>query len=166
MLVLAALASACASNSPLAPADPVPLSLAAGTYQLRIFTQTSETAPGFPSYVCLSIGNGPIPVAQSIALTVNVMQESGGWRVRTESGSLVIQLTVLGDTLTGTMQGQASVEDRSVVIGESPQHLTTASVVASADPSAFKGDIQGSVLFLGPNGSQSCSSNGWSLTPH
>jgi outer membrane lipoprotein SlyB len=113
--------------------------------------------------VCMTIGSRP--TADSVALTVDVAREGAQWAARALDGTLRLRVDERAGSLVGTLEGQATAGGITVTIGDGSGAPATAAVTATAGPEAFTGRIEGAVLFAGPGGSQSCSDNGWSLTP-
>lgn len=165
-LLLLAVSAGCGGGSPAAPAAPALVSLDAGRYTLRIFTQpsTHQTQNGVtPStFVCLIIGSRPS--GESVSMPVDVARDGARWSVRTlADGSLRMRLEQLPGAVSGTLEGQASANGVTVTIGDSPQHLSPATVQGVPNTWSIAGEVSGDVTFSGAGGSQSCSSNGWSL---
>ena len=166
LLVLLTTTVACGGRSPLDPEGSQALSLAAGRYRLHIFTGSrTQVANGVPftTSLCLTIGSRSS--GDSIALTVDVAREDARWAARALDGTLRLRLDERSGSLSGTLEGQAAAGGVTVTIGDGSGAPATATVTATAGPSSFNGTIDGDVLFSGPGGSQSCSDNGWSLTP-
>ena len=166
LLVLLTAAAACGGGSPLAPEGPQRLSLSAGSYRLHIFTEPRHhvvNGVSMSTWVCLTIGSRP--TASSVALTVDVAREGAQWTARALDGTLRLRLDAVPGNLFGTLEGQATAGGITVTIGDGSGAPATATVTATAGPTSFHGRIDGGVQFSGPGGSQSCSDNGWSLTP-
>ena len=167
MLALLTLTWGCGAGAPLAPEPPETLSLTAGRYFLRIFTlPTRHTVNGTSTMVFVCLGINMSADGASIGLPVDVAPNGARWTGRAAGGgTLALQLDATRGGLAGTIEGQAAVDDWVVTIGDRPDAASSAFVTATAGPSSFSGDIQGPVLFSRGGGSQSCSDNGWSLTP-
>lgn len=165
-LLLLAAAAGCGSGSPTSPGTPATVSLEAGRHTLRIFTKTTThlgpAGERFEAWVCVGIGIRPD--GASVSLPVDVERDGEGWTVRVvPDGALWMRLADTPGSLHGTLEGQASAGDVTVTIGDSPQHFSPATVSGAAGSWSFEGDISGHVTFSRGGGSQSCSSNGWSL---
>jgi len=153
------------ASTPAAPTSAAGLNLVDGTYRLTLSMSSSGEPTCNNNGVCLTVslcGGGANPPSLRPVITMARLERIGDQitlRAEDPSSTLVFDLRIAGNALSGTASGQLREGALQIVVGEGHAAIATGLVL----PTAVTGKLDGQLS----TGGYSCSNNGhtWALSP-
>lgn len=151
-------------NTPVSPvAGPVPVTLSAGNYSLKLDPASVAGAGNF----CFTSGGEAPNTSVSIPVVLN--QNGTGWSARPTTDAdrgLIVTLSHASSTFTGTATGAAFDGAKIVTFGRTEAPAESVQLLGPPlSASLISGYTSGRVDFSSPGGTSSCTSYAWVLVP-
>lgn len=168
-LLLALWLAACGGSpaTPSTPSAPAPATLALqpGGYDLTVSSSRPVApvpVPGVPNaFASLCSSSGSYP--ETVRVPVTLERHGSGYRALAATGSLVLDLSISGEAVSGRLEGKAEAEGDGLWLSAAGAELNG---LVAGERSAAGAVTSGHVTLGGLSGYGSCSNQAWHLLPH